>query len=139
MEGFGLSVELFVILFSFLCWLVTPPKSGDFKVVEDQKTKARYLDLSPIFEEEEEVTSIELPVTRTGRPYELQEKIKKTVEVRISDLKVIQVREIAGILGLSLRNGRKRATKHQLVETIKSFLNSVELPESKILQIQQYF
>lgn len=143
MERFGLSVELFVIVFSFLFWLVTPPTREESKGVDSQKSE-KYFDLSPIFEElvevrEDEEEEIDLPSTQTGKTYELQEELRASVDKKLCLLKVAQVREIAGILGLSIRNGKKRATKPQLAEIIKNFLNSVELPESKVLQIQQYF
>jgi hypothetical protein len=109
MEGLGLAVELFILIFSFLCWLVTPPMLGEkgleVNIINEISTKV---------EAEDEVDTRKgtlVQVVSVGG--ELSEGLneKDEIEIAIYCLNTEETRRIAKVLGVKLtERGRYKKT-----------------------------
>ena len=116
MEDFAFGVELFVIIFSFLCWLVTPPVEENFS-----ETPL----ISEIPEVQEEVSEVKKEVEKYSKVINLQESANRLID-NLPNLKIKEIRQIAKCFGVKQREQRKTLSKAQLVERIITFINQGE-------------
>lgn len=152
-EGVGFAVELFVLSFSFLCWLVTPATQECAKSQSQEVQKLEQEQVKEAFEAQEEqpknqkiqredIEESEEKIQQPSQDSELNELQKKLVEViheKITLLKIKEVRAVAKLLGIKQFENRQSLSKAELMKRVKRFVETVELQEQTLLEIKQHF
>lgn len=156
MEGCAFAIELFVIIFSFSIWLITPEKSEVsqlqetanlkettklFEVPELPKEVLETPNISRVnnktSEEDEVAKKLQSPLGENFELKELQQKLGTVIQENIKELSHKEVRAVAKILRISQYVNRRNLTKANLAEKIIDYLQNVQLQQDLLTKIQE--